>query len=272
MGAAGLLVTVLLLLLLIRWFKGEPPPAALPHELETGNADDEHEEFVRAAARLEEAELKLTTTAVHDPAVWDEYWASHLADTRLAGLALMSATMFCDDRALIELMKSQSMRTVLCVGNGTSGEPKALARAGFSVVALDLSQTATDWARSFDPPDKFFRRFLDPEHEVAGGHVEFVTGNLLDMSVCPGPFEVIIERKTVQLFSDDERGTACEALASRLSDRGIIYSQCHDGSWRPGEPHTHTSATWFKDRGWAIWGGTPPAVQGRVAWLAVTTG
>jgi hypothetical protein len=63
--------------------------------------------------------------------------------------------MFVEDGALVDAMRANGLRTVLCVGNGISQEPKALARAGFAVTALDLSPLATDVAERAAPPDEF---------------------------------------------------------------------------------------------------------------------
>jgi hypothetical protein len=51
--------------------------------------------------------------------------------------------MFCEDWELVGAMRANGMKTVLCVGNGISQEPRALAWAGFDVTALDLSPLAT---------------------------------------------------------------------------------------------------------------------------------
>jgi hypothetical protein len=65
------------------------------------------------------------------------------------------------------------LRSILCVGAGISGEPHALAAAGFDAMV----------------PSEFLEG-------------RTVAGDLRDVTICPGPYDVIIERKTLQLFAE----------------------------------------------------------------------
>ncbi len=47
--------------------------------------------------------------------------------------------LFVDDGELVDAMRANALRRVLCLGNGISQEPRALAWAGFEVTALDIS-------------------------------------------------------------------------------------------------------------------------------------
>jgi hypothetical protein len=49
-------------------------------------------------------------------------------------------------------------------------------------------------------------------------------------------YDVVIDRKTPQLYPHKERPTAINAVANRLASRGIFLSHCHDGFWRPLAP------------------------------------
>jgi hypothetical protein len=73
---------------------------------------------------------------------WDLHWSEQVRH----GLGPALYDMFCDDRALVSVMGSENMNTILCAGNGISQEPRALAEAGFSVVALDFSPAAVEIA------------------------------------------------------------------------------------------------------------------------------
>jgi len=197
---------------------------------------------------------------------WDMYWWDQLTH----GTARF-VHMFCNDGSLVDAMRANGLRTVLCVGNGISQEPRALAWAGFDVTALDLSPYATETARRAAPPDEFLAGLVGGRSRGLNGHVKFVTGNLCNVSCCPGPYDVIIERKTLQLYPEGERPTAMKAVANRLASRGIFFSQCHDGGWRPPAPRTHATQSWFLAEGWRIREDNTPLV-GRVAWLFTTTG
>jgi hypothetical protein len=93
--------------------------------------------------------------------------------------------------------------------------------------------------------------------------------------VCPGPFDVVIERRTVQVFDEAQRADALSALSKRLSRIGIFLSMCLDDSfpmewgWAQHESgFFHSSESWFQEEGWTIWDGVPSSpLQGRVAWL-----
>ncbi len=190
-----------------------------------------------------------------------------------------------DDRLLIAIMAEYGLGTVLCAGSGVSQEPRALAAVGFQVTALDVSSTALRVARAFELGSDGIRHFCGPglhdadsHSEVpvrAGGHVDFVVGNVLDTRVCPGPFDVIIERRMVQRLDEHERSAALEALAGRLSEVGIFLSHCDDNQYPPELGWSfhktglfHASESWFRERGWTIWDGAPSfTLAGRVAWL-----
>jgi hypothetical protein len=95
----------------------------------------------------------------------------------------------------------------------------------------------------------------------------------MDLSLCPGPFDAVIERRTLQLFPEDQRGAALDALAQRLKPDGLFFSHCHDGGWRPPDEPVHQVERFFRDRGWVIWKqGQSPSHTGRVAWLEMSTG
>jgi len=74
---------------------------------------------------------------VIDPAAWDRYWQDQLSH----GVAEF-VHLFVDDGALVDAMRANGLKTVLCVGNGISQEPRALAWAGFDVTSLDISPLA----------------------------------------------------------------------------------------------------------------------------------
>jgi len=181
--------------------------------------------------------------------------------------------MFCHDAPLTQCLIERGARTVLCAGNGMSQEPRALAAAGFEVTAMDLSPTAVHLAETwrFDP--KELDRFCTAEQRAPGGSAKFVIGDILDRSVCPGPCDAIIERRTLQLFPEQERGAALDVLASRLQPQGLFLSHCHDGGWKPPDKPVHQVERFFRDRGWFISSWCDSLNHdGRMAWLEMSTG
>jgi len=204
-----------------------------------------------------------------DVSAWDRYWTEHVRHE----IGPAGFDIFSDDRGLVAVMNSEGMKSVLCAGSGISQEPRALAQAGFQVVALDRSPQAMEIARGYEFPPEGFEYFCEPEMRRPGGHVEFVTGDILDPAVCPGPFDVIIERRTAQLYFTRDMGAVLSELEKRLGQEGIFLSHCHDGRWKgPAAPH-HFTKSWFEENRWTIWSGRPGRKPpGRVAWLITSTG
>jgi hypothetical protein len=205
-----------------------------------------------------------------DPEAWDTYWQEQLSH----GLGPGLIDMFCFDHDLVHAFHKQGVRAILCPGSGISQEPRALAAAGFEVTALDLSPFAMQVAESIDLDDEGLANYIETSDRRPGGSIRFVTGNLFDATVCPGPYDVVLERRTIQNFPDAQRETALEVLAARLAKTGIFFSHYHDNAWRPGDQMHHSAERWFEDQGWTIWrtADPPGALEGRAAWLFVTTG
>jgi 2-polyprenyl-3-methyl-5-hydroxy-6-metoxy-1,4-benzoquinol methylase len=201
---------------------------------------------------------------------WDCYWDAHLAHQ-----ALGFADIFCEDDALARVMDRNGLRRILCAGCGVSMEPLALAAAGFEVRAVDISSHAIAIMQHVQQPDRgrLLMHFSLGDRSGADGSIQWEVGDLFDPAVCPGPYDVILERRTVQVYDDSRRDTLLAALANRLSADGIFFSQCHNGAWRPPALPVHRNEAWFRDRKWHVWNGeskNKPA--GQVAWLQITTG
>jgi hypothetical protein len=206
---------------------------------------------------------------VHDRAAWDRYWHAQLEH----GLTPPLFDMFCHDASLIQCLIERGTRTVLCAGSGVSQEPRALAAAGFEVTAMDLSPTAVHLAETWRFGPKELDGFCTAEQRAPGGSAEFVIGDILDRSMCPGPFDAIIERRTLQLFPEHERGGALDMLASRLQPNGLFLSHCHDGGWKPPGRPVHQVERFFRDRGWFITNSCDSPNHGRrTALLEMSTG
>ena len=202
---------------------------------------------------------------LRDGTAWDKYHYQQL----IHGVALLT-DMFCDDRQLVTAMNALRFRTVLCAGSGLSREPLALAAAGFQVVALDLSARALHVTAQVSHPPDYTSTFFDAHQLRPGGSVEWVTGDILDLACCPGPFDLIIERRTAQNYP--QLADILTPLIGRLSPSGVFFTHCHDGAWRPLARRRHRVGDWLKAQGWQFWTGDGPKPPGRVAWLHTTTG
>jgi methyltransferase family protein len=210
---------------------------------------------------------------VHDAAAWDRHWHNQVAN----GLAPPIFDIFCDDQELVKFLDARKMKTVLCVGNGLSQEPRALAAAGFDVTAIDLSSEGCRLAQLWTFDKKQLAQYILPEQQRPGGHARFVVGDIMDPTVCPGPYDAIVERCTLQLFPTEERSAALEALEHRLSPQGLLRSNAHNGGWRPGEPREHPLEPLLTERGWEVTHSQPGSISNpesttRQAWLSLSTG
>jgi len=137
---------------------------------------------------------------------------------------------------------------------------------------MDLSPAAIHLAQHWQFSTKELDRFCPEGLRKSGGTSKFEVGDILDASACPGPFDAIIERRTLQLFPPEERGLALDMLAARLKADGLFVSHCHDGGWKPPNPRVHHVESFFRDRGWAIARGEAHNHSGRVALLELSTG
>ncbi|MFN8583173.1 MAG: hypothetical protein U0163_19625 [Gemmatimonadaceae bacterium] len=216
---------------------------------------------------------------VEDRAGWDEYWRNHL---KVGTMEQGFSDVMSSDTTLPGLLAGRGSRTILCAGNGLSTEALSLALHGFNVTALDISTVPGEvFGRMLQNPEHSLRRIpgfsmhddgsvtfgaagsIDPElcppiHRSSdypprrGGSLSFVTGNLIDQETCPGPFDVVIERRTVQLFPEAGRLVALDRLVARLTKRGVFVSQQHKGNWKRGDDRTHYAKTWLESHGFVI--------------------
>lgn len=225
--------------------------------------DEEIRAYLESKFALVMAMLR-PPTDMTDAAAWDTYWQNQLS---LPTVGMIH--MFVNDGQLVDAMRENDLRTVLCVGNGISQEPKALAAAGFDVTALDLSPAASAIAEEATPPDDVLAGLIGGRSSAKGGIVRFVTGDLLDPAVCPGPYDVIIERKTLQLYPPDVERSAIRAVAARLGARGIFFSHSHRNG--PPDQWRNPQADWVREQGWPLYR-SGSVIQGRTGWFYSSSG
>ncbi len=184
---------------------------------------------------------------VHASEPWDKYW-------RLQSQTGVWAfnEMFVDDRELLRVIEARGFQSVLCIGSGLALEPHALAAAGLRVTMLDISSNVVAAMRAWSLEPDAFTRILDASQLRPGGSLECLAGDLINPSVCPGPYDVIIERKTLQLFPESERGDALATVAARMNPNGILFTHAHDGRGGPGRPSTHVVGPFLERSGFTV--------------------
>jgi len=170
---------------------------------------------------------------VHDPQAWDTYWRNQLEH----GMGPEIFDMFCHDSQLVKLAHNSGLSTILCIGNGISMEPLALSHAGFQVTAMDLSPFAVRFCRQIAKDNAnntdAVKHYMDQQLLRPSGSVEFVVGDIFDPTCCSGPFDIIIERRTIQDYPEPERIEGVSRLLARLATPGVLFSHCHDNRWNP---------------------------------------
>jgi hypothetical protein len=208
-----------------------------------------------------------------DPGAWDKYWQNEIENGVQFGLGPRLEDMFVDDTMVVSMMRQLGFDTVLCAGNGISQEPRALASTGLDVTAMDLSPVALQIAQDWDFDEDHAQMLLDPSMRAPGGSLRYVAGDLLDTDICPGPFDLVIERRTAQLFGT-KMGEALAALSKRLARPGVFLSHCHDGSWKPPQPRVVVTEKWFRSQGWAVVNNDAIEIEvtDRIAWPFLSTG
>ena len=269
--------------------ESEPKPFAAP-----GLSQAEAAAWLEA---FESGRLNMPSD-VHDAAGWDRYWT---AQWQHGGLEQGFGDMMASDPSFISRLRRRGARSILCAGNGLSSESLVLALHGFDVIVLDLSTIpkavfagiVADASHPFHRGCAFTMRGdaavtlsdaapVDPticppmhrsdgENLRGGGSLSYQTGDLRNREHCPGPFDVVIERRTLQLFPAAERSAALDGLAARLAPGGLLVSHHHAGSWKPPEPRTHFAAEWATPRGFLRHeNAESPASQS--AWLIYSSG
>jgi hypothetical protein len=267
-----------------RFHRRRTPEAPEPAPPSEGGGFSRSEAAAWLAA-MESGKLQ-TPADVHDQAGWDRYWQAHV---EVGAIEQGFNDMMASDPGFVAALDSRGARTILCAGNGLSSEAGALAVHGFDVTVLEISAVPSDHFKgALASPDDTCIAFapdleIDPEkcppmHRSSGrgprggGSLSFVVGDLMNADRCPGPFDVVIERRTVQLFRDDERQTALDRLAARLAPRGLLVSHQHSGWWKPDQPREHFAAAWAASRGFVAEGAAGGGMPARAARLIFTTG
>ncbi len=179
---------------------------------------------------------------------WDDYWSLNFRNAlKLREFGYDTSSL------LIRKLRQRGCRTVLCVGNGIHLEPRAFACAGLTVTALDLSPRATEFAAAFDFTVAQLLRFdyfvqLDADDVLlsqllrAAPPVTYSAGSLFDAALCPGPYDAIVTRRTLQLFDGQQTLAAAARLLARLAPNGLLVNHSHNGQRFQRELHSYLTA------------------------------
>jgi hypothetical protein len=208
---------------------------------------------------------------VHNAGAWDKYWKDQVEH----GWGPRIFDLFCDDNIIVKAAHRFGLLTVLCVGNGISQEPVALSKAGLHVTAMDISPVATALSKVFSEELDSTDQYLSRSFCRSGGTVDFVIGDIFNRNDCPGPYDIVIERRTVQVYPKRLRPEAVSLIIARLSAKGILLSHCHDSRWSPlrGGKRHHATEPLIAHQGVKLWkGGDITKLSGRIALIWTSSG
>jgi SAM-dependent methyltransferase len=155
---------------------------------------------------------------------WDSYWKNIISKEGIKG----TFSYFEIIDKIVPILEKLQLKKILCVGNGISLEPLALAYIGFDVDVLDISKEAIDFISNYrlssDDAKKFF---LEDQHCI-GGKINYIVGDFRDKSLCPGKYDVVITRRTLQYFTRDNFFGNLNTLIEKLNEGGIFINHTHN--------------------------------------------
>lgn len=144
---------------------------------------------------------------------------------------------------LVAWMKRTGLRgdgkRALVVGCGLGDDAEALARAGFDVVAFDVSPTAIEWCRGRFP----------------GSPVRYVAADLFaSPEEWQGAFDFVLESYTLQVLPPELRLRAVERIAGYAAPGGTVLVICRgrdpgDDAGRMPWPLTRAEVDTFRRYG-----------------------
>jgi hypothetical protein len=158
----------------------------------------------------------------------EEYWGNYWGD-RIGGNNADGKFFYFEiTDKVVPVFRELNLKTILCVGNGVSLEPLALAHAGFNVDVLDISKQAMSFISNYNLTESDINRFYNGKEYRSGGTLRFIVGDFTDKSVCSGPYDVIITKRTLQYFTRCNFLEVIDCLIERLNYNGILISHTHN--------------------------------------------
>ncbi len=93
---------------------------------------------------------------------------------------------------------------------------------------LPFSRLAVTYARDAALPDDMRARWVTDEQLAAGGAVSLVEGDLFDPAACPGPYDAVVEHRTLQHYDPRRQDRAIAALKGRSAPAGVFLHRAHN--------------------------------------------
>lgn len=105
----------------------------------------------------------------------------------------------------MELFRKHGVNTILVPGSGYGRNTRLFSSSDFDVTGIEISGTACNLAKQFDPASKV--------HE----------GSVLDMSFVSGTFDAIYCYNLLHLFGENDRKLFIQECIGKLGEPGIAF-------------------------------------------------
>ena len=103
------------------------------------------------------------------------------------------------------VFRKNGVKNILVPGSGYGRNTRIFSEAGFDVTGVEISDTACEMAREYDPQTRTHN------------------GSVLEMPPAPGEYDAIYCYNVLHLFRKKERKLCLQQCADRVKDNGLLY-------------------------------------------------
>lgn len=105
----------------------------------------------------------------------------------------------------LELFHKHGVKSILVPGSGYGRNTRLFSSSGFSVTGIEISTTACELAKQFDPDTEVYE------------------GSVLDISPVPGTFDAIYCYNVLHLFAESNRRLFLLECLGKLGEPGLVF-------------------------------------------------
>jgi SAM-dependent methyltransferase len=130
-----------------------------------------------------------------------EFWEKRFNDEGKVWGELPSKSAY----QALELFRKYGVNSILVPGSGYGRNTRLFSSSGFDVTGIEISTTACNLAKQFDPQTRVYE------------------GSVLDMSFGPGVFDAIYCFNTLHLFCENDRRLFLQECLGKLGEVGLAF-------------------------------------------------
>lgn len=130
-----------------------------------------------------------------------QYWEQRFRDEGMIWGETPSKTAYY----ALGVFRRREIRSILVPGSGYGRHTKLFSSSGYEVTGVEISETACNLAKQFDPVSRFYR------------------GSVLDMLFDTSTYDAIYCFNVLHLFLEDERKILLENCAEKLKKDGLMF-------------------------------------------------